>query len=133
MVLGRADGQKPAPLQPPAAGGEDPAAAAARAATSLQREHQPGRLRRRCRRRQLCGVCVRVCACVRVCVCVCVCACVYVCACVRVYVRASVRVCVCVCVCAGLAGSLGRPGRGAPKCGDPGGVAGRYKKDGVAL
>ena len=34
---------------------------------------------------------------------------------------------------AGLAGSLGRPGRGAPKCGDPGGVAGRYKKDGVAL
>ena len=33
----------------------------------------------------------------------------------------------------GLAGSLGRPGRGVPKCGDPGGVAGRYKKDGVAL
>ena len=26
---------------------------------------------------------------------------------------------------AGLAGSLGRLGRGAPKCGDPGGVAGR--------
>ena len=33
----------------------------------------------------------------------------------------------------GLAGSLGRPGRGAPKRGGPGGVAGRYKKDRVAL
>ena len=34
---------------------------------------------------------------------------------------------------AGLAGSRGRSGRGAPKGGDPGGVAGRQKNDGVAL
>ena len=33
----------------------------------------------------------------------------------------------------GLAGSRGRSGRGAPKCGDPGGVAGRLKDEGVAL
>jgi hypothetical protein len=35
-------------------------------------------------------------------------------------------------VAPGLAGSRGRWGRGAPKSSDPGGVAGRWKKIGVA-